>query len=145
MALADRAMALARATATERLSHWNPIGHPFMGNGFSTGSTLQFDLPPQPPGTGLSSTTNPFGDTVFGTSGLTGPLGSNVFNMELPAPAQAPATMNTTEEMNAFNVLKSGMSGSNLISDTRDPRFQLMRLGTPPPNGTHTSPSVQRQ
>jgi hypothetical protein len=57
-----------------------------------------------------------------------------VFNMELPAPAQAPATMNiaqrlhelqgkaiaghlTTEEMNAFNVLKSGMSGSSLASD----------------------------
>jgi hypothetical protein len=57
-----------------------------------------------------------------------------MFNMELPAPAQAPATMNitqrlhnlqgktitghlTTEEMNAFNVLKSGMSGSSLVSD----------------------------
>jgi hypothetical protein len=54
--------------------------------------------------------------------------------MELPAPAQAPATMNiaqrlhelqgkaiaghlTTEETNAFNVLKSGMSGSGLASD----------------------------
>jgi hypothetical protein len=54
--------------------------------------------------------------------------------MELPAPAQAPATMNitqrlhkfqgkaiaghlTTEEMNAFNILKSGMSGSGLASD----------------------------
>jgi hypothetical protein len=134
MALADRAMALARANPTERPSHRNLIGHPFMGNGFSTGSTSQFDLPPQPPGTGLSSTTNPFGDTAFGTSGLTGPLGSNVFNMELPAPAQAPAKMNiaqrlhelqgkaiaghlTTEEMNAFNVLKSGMSCSSLISD----------------------------
>jgi hypothetical protein len=54
--------------------------------------------------------------------------------MELPAPAQEPSTMNiaqrlhdlqgkaiaghlTTEEMNAFNVLKSGMSGSSLVSD----------------------------
>jgi hypothetical protein len=54
--------------------------------------------------------------------------------MELPAPAQAPATMNiaerlhewqgkaiaghlTREEMNASNVLKSGMSGSGLASD----------------------------
>jgi hypothetical protein len=54
--------------------------------------------------------------------------------MELPAPAQAPATMNiaqrlhelqgkaiaghlTTAEMNAFNVLQSGMSGSSLVSD----------------------------
>jgi hypothetical protein len=54
--------------------------------------------------------------------------------MELPAPAQAPATMNiaqrlhelqgtaitghlTGEEMNAFVVLKSGMSGSSLASD----------------------------
>jgi hypothetical protein len=53
--------------------------------------------------------------------------------MELPAPVQVPATMNiaqrlhklqgkaiaghlTTEEMNAFNVLKSGMSGSGLAS-----------------------------
>jgi hypothetical protein len=130
----DRAMALQRATATERPSHPNPISQSFMGNGFSTESTSQFDLPPPPPGTGLSSTTNPFGDTTFGTSGLTVPLGSNVFNMELPAPAQALATMNiaqrlhelqekaiaghlTTEEMNAFNVLKSGMSGSSLVSD----------------------------
>jgi hypothetical protein len=57
-----------------------------------------------------------------------------VFNMELPAPAQAPATMNiaqplhelqgkaivghlTTEETNASNVLKSGRSGSGLASD----------------------------
>jgi hypothetical protein len=105
-----------------------------MGDGFSSGSTSQFDLPPPPPGREFSSTTNPFGDTAFGTSGLTGPLGSNVFNMELPAPAQAPATTNiaqwlhelqgeaiaghlTTEEMNAFNVLKSGMSGSGLASD----------------------------
>jgi hypothetical protein len=54
--------------------------------------------------------------------------------MELPAPAQAPATMNiaqrlhelqgkaiaghlTTVEINAFNVHKSGMSGSGLVSD----------------------------
>jgi hypothetical protein len=105
-----------------------------MGDGFSSGSTSQFDLPPPPPGREFSSTTNPFGDTVFGTSGLTGPQGSNVFNMELPAPAQTPATMNiaqqlnelqgtaitghlTTEELNAFNVLKSGMSGSSLASD----------------------------
>jgi hypothetical protein len=105
-----------------------------MGNGFSAGSASQFDLPPPSPGTGLSSTTNPFGDTAFGTLGLTGPLGSNLFNMEIPAPAQAPATMNiaqrfhklqgkaiaghlTTEETNAFNVLKSGMSGSSRVSD----------------------------
>jgi hypothetical protein len=104
-----------------------------MSNGFSTGPTLQFDLPPPPPGTGLSSTTNPFRDTAFGTSGLTGPLGSNVFNIELPTLAKAPATMNitqrlhelqgkaiagnlTTEEMNAYIVLKSGMSGSSLVS-----------------------------
>jgi hypothetical protein len=126
--------ALQQATATERPSHLHPTGQSFMGDGFSSGSTSQFDLPPPPPGTGFSSTTNPFVDTAFGTSGLTGPLGSNVFNMELPAPAQAPATMNiaqrlqeiqgkaitghlTTEEMNAFNVLKSGMSGSSLASD----------------------------
>jgi hypothetical protein len=105
-----------------------------MGDGFSSGSTSQFDLPSPPPGTGFSSTTNPFGDTAFGTSGLTGPLGLNVFNMELPAPAQALATMNiaqrlnelqgkaikghlTAEEMNVFNALKSGMSGSSLASD----------------------------
>jgi hypothetical protein len=136
MALADRAMALART---------NPIGHHFRCNGFSTGSTSQFDLPPQPPGTGLSSTTNPFEDTAFGKSGLTGPMGSTVFNMDLPAPAQAPATMNiakrlnelqgkaitgrlTTEEMNAFNVLKSGMSGSSLISDPSSPTTDT--LGT---------------
>jgi hypothetical protein len=129
-------MALVRA---------NPIGHHFKGNSFSTGSTSQSDLPPHPPGTGLSSTTNPFGDTAFGTAGLTGPLGSNVFNMELPAPAQAPATMNiterlhelqgkaiaghlTTEEMNAFNILKSGMSGSSLISDPSSPTTDT--LGT---------------
>jgi hypothetical protein len=130
----DRAMALEQATATERPSHPHPTGQSFMGSGFSSGSTSQFDLPPPPPGSEFSSTTNPFGDTAFGTSGLTGPLGSNVFDMELPAPAQAPATMNiaqwlhelqgkaiaghlTTEEMNAFNVLKSGMSGSGLASD----------------------------
>jgi hypothetical protein len=134
MTLANCTMTLQRATATERPSHLNPTGQSFMGNGFRTGSTSQFDLPPPQPGTGLSSTTNPFGDTTFGTSGLTGPLGSNVFNMELPAPAPAPAIMNiaqllhelqgkaiaghlTTEEMNAFNVLKSGLRGSNLVSD----------------------------
>jgi hypothetical protein len=134
MALANRAMALQRATATERPSHPHPTDHSFMGGGFSSGSTSQFDLPPPPPGTGFSSTTNPFGDTAFGTSGLTGALGLNVFNMELPAPAQAPATMNiaqwlhklqgkaiagnlTTDEMNAFNVLKSAISGSSLASD----------------------------
>jgi hypothetical protein len=37
--------------------------------------------------------------------------------------------------------------GPVLIHDgyTRDPRFQLMRMGTPPTGGNHTSPSVQRQ
>jgi hypothetical protein len=127
MALANRVMALQRATATEQQSHPYPAGQSFMGDGLSSGSTSQFDLPPSPPGTGFSSTTNPSGDAAFGTSGLTGPLGSNVFNMELPAPAQVPATMKiaqllnelqgkaiaghlTTKEMNAFNVLKSGMS-----------------------------------
>jgi hypothetical protein len=130
----DRAMALQQATATKRPSHPHLTGQSFMGDGFSSGSTSQFDLPPPPPGREFSSTTNPFGDTAFGTSGLTGPLGLNVFNMEMPAPAQAPATMKiaqrlhklqgkaiaghlTTEEMNAFNVLKSGMSGSGLASD----------------------------
>jgi hypothetical protein len=130
----DRAMALERATATEQPSHSHPTSQSFMGNGFSSGSTSQFDLPPPPPGREYSSTTNPFRDTAFGTSDLTGPLGSNVFDMELPAPAQAPAPMNinqrlhelqgkaiaghlTAEEMNAFNVLKSGMSGSGLASD----------------------------
>jgi hypothetical protein len=134
MSLANRAMTLQRATATDRPSHPHPNGQSFMGDGFSSGSTSQFDLPPPPPGREFSSTTNQFGDTAFGTSGLTGPLGSNVFDIELPAPAQAPATMNiaqrfhklqgkaiaghlTTEEMNAFNVLKSGMSGSGLASD----------------------------
>jgi hypothetical protein len=134
IALANRALALQRATATERPSHPHPTGQTFMGDGFSSGSTSQFDLLPPPPGTGFSSTTNPFGDTAFGISALTGPLGLNVFNMELPAPAQAPATMNiaqrlhnlqgkaiaghlTTEGMNAFNVLKSGMSGSSLALD----------------------------
>jgi hypothetical protein len=109
----DHAMALHRATATERPSQPNPIGQSFMGNGFSAGSTSQFDLPPLPPGTGLSSTTNPFGDTAFGTSGLTGPLGSNVFELQ----GKAIAGNLTTEEMNAFNVLRSGMSGSSLVSD----------------------------
>jgi hypothetical protein len=134
MALANRAMALQLASATERPSNPQPTDQSFMGDGFTSGSTSQFDLPPLPSGTGFSSTTNPFGELVFGTSGLTGPLGSNVFNMKLPAPAQAPATMNiaqqlrelqgkaiaghlTTEEMNAFNILKSGMSGSSLASD----------------------------
>jgi hypothetical protein len=134
MALANRAIALERATATGRPSQLHPTGQSFMGSGFSSGSTSQFDLPPPPPGREFSSTTNPFGDTAFGMSGLTGPLGSNVFNIELPAPAQAPATMNiaqrlqelqgkaiaghmTTEEMNAFNVLKSDMSGSGPASD----------------------------
>jgi hypothetical protein len=128
-------MALQRATATKRPSHPHLSGQSFMGDGFSSGSTSQYDFSPPPPETGFSRTTNPFGDTAFGKSGLTGPLGSNMFNMELPAPARAPASMNisqrlnelqgkaiaghlTTEEMNAFNVLKSGMSGSSLVSDT---------------------------
>jgi hypothetical protein len=140
----DRAMALQRATATERPSHPHPTGQSFMGDGFSSGSTSQFYLTPPPPGTCFSSTTNPFEDTAFGSSGLTGPPGSNVFNMELPAPAQAPATMNiaqrlhdllgkevlghlTTEEMNAFNIPKSGMSGSSLVSDPSSSTTDTLR------------------
>jgi hypothetical protein len=134
MALVNCAMALERATAAGRPSQPHPPGQSFMGSDFSSGSTSQFDLPPPPPGREFSSTTNPFGDTVFGTSGLTRPPGSNVFDIELLLPAQAPATMNiaqrlhelqgkaitghlTIEEMNAFNVLKSGMSGSSPASD----------------------------
>jgi hypothetical protein len=93
-------MALQRVTATELPSHLHPNSQSFVGNGFSSGSTLQFDLPPPPLGREFSSTTNPFGDTAFGTSGLTGPLGSNVFDMELPALAQAQATMNIAKQLN---------------------------------------------
>jgi hypothetical protein len=74
MALASRTMALEQATATERPSHPHPTGQLFMGSGISSGSTSQFDLLPSPLGREFSSTTNPFGDTAFGTSGLNGPL-----------------------------------------------------------------------
>jgi hypothetical protein len=90
----NQAMTLDLAAAAGRPSRPQPRGQLFMGNSFSSGSTSQFDLQPPPPGRGVSSTTNPFGDTTFGASGLTEPFGSNVFDIRLPTPAQAPSTMN---------------------------------------------------
>jgi len=104
------------------------VNTPFRGNGFSTGSTSQF----APPAGTTTTNANPFGDTAYGTSGLTGPFGNTAFNLGTPAPAPPPqmdiaqrlqdlqgkaiAGHLTTEEMNAFNVLNSGMVGSGSAS-----------------------------
>ena len=134
---ANRVQALEAAAIASRSLRSHPRVQPVTDNGFSSGSSSQFDHQQPPPTGGDSnatnpfgtSTTNPFGDTAYGTSGLTGPFASNTFVMGLPTPEQTPATMDiaqrlhelqgkaiaghlTTEEMNAFNVLKAGLSNS---------------------------------
>jgi hypothetical protein len=152
-------MALQQETATERPSQPYPTNQSLMDDSFSSRSTSQFDLPPQLPGRGFSSTTNPFGDTAFETSGFRATrAGRGASNNEhrLTAP-QITRKSNRGPSDNGGNECFQGSQirhewfqpriGPVLIPDgyTWDQRFQLMRMGISPPDGNHTSPSVQRQ